>query len=53
MQTLHITDPEFENFPHQSSSVDQIFLLSTLGETVFNFRNRFARNDTTNHIQKD
>ena len=36
-QTLHVTDPEYENFPHQSSSDDQILsVLGTLEDTIFN-----------------
>ena len=53
MQT-HVTDPDHVNFPHQSSVVDEFFsVLGTFEETIFSFRNRFPRNDPTNHIQKD
>ena len=50
----HVTDPDHENFPHQSSVVDEILsVLGTFEETIFSNRNRFPRNDPTNHIQKD
>ena len=37
MQTPHVTDPEIEIFPHQSSGVDQIFsVLGNLEVTTSN-----------------
>ena len=54
MQTPHVTEPEFEKFPHQSSRVNQILLvLGTLADTISTIWNLFLQNDPTNHIQKD
>ena len=54
IRTPHVTDPEFENIPHQRSSVDQILLLlATLEDIISDIRNRFPRKHPTNHIQKD
>ena len=51
MQTPHVTDPEFENFPHQSSRIDQaLAVLRTLEDTISMFQNCFSQNDPTNHI---
>ena len=53
MQAPHVTDPEFETFPHQSSTVDQIpSVIGSLEDTITTIRNRFPGNDPTNHIQK-
>ena len=54
MQTLHVTDPDYENFPHQFSSVEHILSsLGTLKDTISNIRDRFPQNDYTNLIQTD
>ena len=53
-QNISMQTPEYETFPHQTSSV-------TLFQSVFAFfenftsnnRSLFPRNDPTNHIQKD
>ena len=54
MQTPHVTDPDFENFPPQSSAVDRV--LTVLGisrDTKANFGNCFTPIDPVKHIQKD
>ena len=44
MQNPHFTDPDYENFPHQSSSVEQnLPILGTLEDTKSNIRNRLAQ----------
>ena len=51
---LPTLSPEFENFPHQLSSVHHFFsVLGTLENTISNVLISFPRNDITNHIQKD
>ena len=43
MHIPHVTDPEFENFPHRSSKVDQFRPM--LEDTMSNIGIRFPRND--------
>ena len=53
MQAPHVTDLEFEKFPHQASTVDQIHsVVGSLEDTISTIRNGFPGSDYTNHIQK-
>ena len=54
MQTSHFIDPDSENFPPQSSSVDQVLSVSgNLQETLSNNPHGLPQNDSINHIQNN
>ena len=54
MQTLHVIDIGYKNFPHQTSGVEQThFGSETFEDTKIHNWNRFPGKGTTNVIQKD
>ena len=53
-QTSHVTGPDYENFPRQSSCVDLVlFVLGTLEDFLSNIRHGFLQSDPINHLQND
>ena len=50
MQTPHITDPDYKNFPYQPSSVEQVIGISE--DTIFSFRSRFPGADPKTTLKK-